>query len=434
MTKIYVKLIAMALALTLSVSVVIMSSYAWMVLSKSPAVSGIQVAIGGGNTILIAPNVKTESGYNIPGYFSDKMNFGIQSSYAYLNDLAGLVPVSTANGIDWFISETYADSELMNANISINDENYKDKIKEGHYVYLDFWVVSPSGDYKLRIAAGDEPSVEGTGVNGGSFVIDLMMPEKDAEGNWNLEDAEGSAAASVRIGLLANDTILKDGSMEAYVQSSYNDDRYTALRGMYQEPGRGTPYLSADRFYIYEPNADCHPGNEETEGIYLETMPLAYGDDRNVVKADVSNITAAQLSSRWINDLSTGEAKIGQIFDAFTVAKTKTDATPAQMFADFYGGYLQGQISTYVSKGDFVKYASVLKDEYDLSTLAQIDPITGKTGLSGATEDVYIIELEKNIPQRIRMFIWIEGQDADCKVSSGAGPFAVNIEFAGGNE
>ena len=53
---------------------------------------------------------------------------------------------------------------------------------------------------------------------------------------------------------------------------------------------------------------------------------------------------------------------------------------------------------------------------------------------SGATDDVYITELEKNAPQRIRMFIWLEGQDADC-VASGAGAtyFALNLELAGAN-
>ena len=59
MKKIYLKLIAISLTLILSVSVVAMSSYAWLVLSGNPAVSGIQVVIGGGNTILIAPELES---------------------------------------------------------------------------------------------------------------------------------------------------------------------------------------------------------------------------------------------------------------------------------------------------------------------------------------------------------------------------------------
>ena len=78
MNKIYLKLIAISLTLVLSVSVVAMSSYAWLVLSSSPAVSGIQVTIGGGNTILVAPDItEVVDGqvYHYPGTFSDTMNF-----------------------------------------------------------------------------------------------------------------------------------------------------------------------------------------------------------------------------------------------------------------------------------------------------------------------------------------------------------------------
>ena len=53
---------------------------------------------------------------------------------------------------------------------------------------------------------------------------------------------------------------------------------------------------------------------------------------------------------------------------------------------------------------------------------------------SGATEDVIIIELEQNVPQRIRMFIWLEGQDIDCPASANSAIFAVNIELAGGTK
>ena len=53
---------------------------------------------------------------------------------------------------------------------------------------------------------------------------------------------------------------------------------------------------------------------------------------------------------------------------------------------------------------------------------------------AGATEDVFIIELERNVPQRIRMFIWLEGQDVDCVDSVNSSSFMLNIELAGGSE
>ena len=50
---------------------------------------------------------------------------------------------------------------------------------------------------------------------------------------------------------------------------------------------------------------------------------------------------------------------------------------------------------------------------------------------SGATEDVTLVHLEKNVPQRIRMFIWVEGQDLDCMRSLNEISFALGLELAG---
>ena len=60
MQKVYIKLIGVLLALVVSVAMVIVSSYAWLVLAGNPAVTGIQVAIGGGNTILVAPDLTAQ--------------------------------------------------------------------------------------------------------------------------------------------------------------------------------------------------------------------------------------------------------------------------------------------------------------------------------------------------------------------------------------
>ena len=48
--------------------------------------------------------------------------------------------------------------------------------------------------------------------------------------------------------------------------------------------------------------------------------------------------------------------------------------------------------------------------------------------------DVEIIKLERNVPQRVRMFIWLEGQDIDCSDKISSARFAVSIELAGGDQ
>ena len=453
MRKVYTKLIVMALALTLAVTVVIMSSYAWLVLSGNPAVTGIQVAIGGGNTILTAPNIqevdKDGNVYSYPGYFSDKLNFGQVKEYEYLRNLGSLTPVSTYNGIDWFlptyysgsdpevqngkipsgyikdISEFTVESELEHANLSKKE---KDKISEGSYIYLDFWVVAPGGDYTLRVSTG-----EGTDV-GGSFVVDLMEPtESETVTGYKLEAPEGSAAAAVRVGFLANDVGLTDNTMKYYSESKYFDERFHSLRGVYKEPSTGTAYLDADRFTIYEPNGDLHPAHKDLNGHYVETSPLALVQGSTIERSIRDRVTVQRTSS-WAVEGDATEVFVEQLFQTALYKMDVKDMTPLEIMDKFYGNYLQGQISPYIQKGDFIKETSelyqTLRNNNNMVTKEQLQNLEH----AGATDGIYIIKLERNVPQRIRMFIWLEGQDVDCVKIDDATCFAVNIELAGGSE
>lgn len=64
-----------------------------------------------------------------------------------------------------------------------------------------------------------------------------------------------------------------------------------------------------------------------------------------------------------------------------------------------------------------------MEDVYSLKSLS----------LAGATDDAYIVDLERNVPQRIRMFIWLEGQDVDCTNDVKQSGVVVSIELAGSN-
>jgi len=98
----------------------------------------------------------------------------------------------------------------------------------------------------------------------------------------------------------------------------------------------------------------------------------------------------------------------------------------------FYGGYLQYLLASYVDKGEFIKSTGSL---FGLAT----DDKVSKDNLSmlaeaGATDDMVIATLERDIPQRIRMFIWLEGQDADCINEIATSKFVINIELAGSKQ
>ena len=460
MNKIYIKLIAMSLALILSVLVVLMSTYAWLVLSNNPAVTGIHVAIGGGNTILTAPNIRevAEDGtvYYYPGRFSDKLNFGQESNYDYLQQVGKLAPVSTSNGVDWFlpvyysgndkevregwvasgtlkdVSEFRVDSDLAHANLSPSEEN-EEKISEGSYVYLDFWVVSPGGDFTLRVSTGiEDPESTGISDSGGSFVIDLMVPEKTQDG-YRLAQPKSSGAGAVRVGFLANDLDLVDDTMLHYQNSTFFDSRFVKLKGMYKEPGTTAEYLHNDNFVIYEPNCDFHPTDALLDGNYVETRPLALTN--GTIRAQRARNITVQKKSVWAPaQKNPNTTAIEQQFQTAQILRNWDDKSADEVMKLFYNNHLQGQIAPYVNTGGFVESTKNL----NAYLLAGNDGILRQDLLSeeiaGATEDVYIIELERNVPQRLRMFIWLEGQDVDCVDSVNSARFAVNIEFAGGSE
>lgn len=438
----------MTLILVLLISVMVVSSYAWLVLSGNPVTTGIQVAVGGSNTILTAPNIREVMAdgtvFNYPGRFSDSLNFGHESDYAYLQEVGNLTPVSTSNGVDWFlptyysgsdsqvqegkirsgalrdVSEFQLDNELAHANLPASKQN---EIKEGSYVYLDFWVMSPSGDYTLRVSTGDEDT------NGGSFVIDLMEPTLD-EDVYKMKAPLGSAAAAVRVGFLANSLMLVDGTMERYQESEFVDERVTSLRGMYQEPNTGNANLNATQFLIYEPNGDYHPAHSDITGNYVQTKPLGL-ENGKITEITAKNLTVQQNCTWSVAENGT-ETMLEQRFETAMRAGIWDQMNTAEIADRFYYQYLGGQIAPYVDKGRF--YGST----DNLLALAATGNGTVQQGslenmYMGATEDREIVKLERNVPQRIRMFIWLEGQDVDCVDNINNSRFAVNIELAGGS-
>lgn len=433
----------------MSVSVVAMSSYAWLVLSKNPVATGIQVTIGGSNTILIAPDIAEKVNgktYHYPGRFSDKMNFSQHESYDYLKELGGLNPVSTADGINWFLPTYYTptdpqvqagkvmsgslrdfedfilDNTLRYGNLSAEES---EMIEKGSYIYMDFWVVAPGGDYTLRLST---PVKEGDN-SGGTFLVDLLQPESTNDGSgYRLKSPENKAAASARIGFLANPDRIIDDTMLYYQQSKWFDQHYTRLNGFYFEAGISAEQENS-RFTIYEPNADYHPDGTAADGTYVQTRPIALVNGAPAAVSVPGRLTV-QKSSFWTDAEKGMGTAIEQIFQAAVLGMKVSEMDEQDISRAFYDTYLQGQISAYVTKGAFIKKTSDL-DKYGRSATAEEMEALDS---AGATEDVYIIKLERNVPQRIRMFIWLEGQDVDCVDNVRSSCFAVNLELAGGTE
>lgn len=456
MKKTLSKLIVSMMALIVAAVLAVVSSYAWLTISGAPEVDGIQVNIGGSNTIMVAADMTVvgEDGtvHHYPGAFAQELKFSDYETYEYLSELSGLMPVSTSDGVHWILPGYYtAEDSRVQSGLSVEGElkdvadfdldrtlaraNLPDTEEstglEGHYIYLDFWVVSPADGYKLRVSTGNETE------DSGSFVISLPEPvEADADqdgqmDSYALRNVDETGAASVRIGFLVNQDFAKFDDRSHYYSSETYNSRYTHLMGQYQEPGEDVLLYQAaqNRFTIYEPNADSHPG--AMDGDYWITSPLGY-QDGVIAETDVQDILTVQKTNSWHIGSNGMETLLEQEFKTAMIGKTFEEDKQDEVRYQFFETRLQGVLNRYVRRGFFAQSTEELYRAADNAGVVSQETLAFKNTAT-ATDDVYITTLQKDVPQRIRMFIWLEGQDADCVNHTLSSTFAVNIELAGSN-
>ena len=450
MKKTLIKLSAAALMAVIALVVAVVSTFAWYSISGSPEVKGIQLKIGGSGTIQIAADIAVVTADGVvhyPGTFSDSLNFSQSASYDYLNDVVGLTPVSTADGVHWFFP-TYYDEDTgrfagMQGNLRPVSEflmddayNYANLTSlpdsdavSGSYVMLDFWVKAPM-DCSLRISYGD--------ADNGSYVVSMPQPTKGKDGKYQMGASDDALAASVRVGFLADTRTQTDESMRSYMASTSFDESVTSLRGVYGEAGEEWDgYLP--NFTIFEPNGTYHSGEDSyvmtedglsyrsyVDGSYVKTNPVGYVDGRAQL-VDVTTRTAVQTATQWLTE---GDSSLlQQLFATFMLGESQ-DSDPAMLMSKFYSQYLGYQSDSYIEKGTFVKNAGILDQACNSNGVVSPDHMS-QVQTAGATDDVVIVELESNVPQRIRMFVWVEGQDVDCSNVLADAALMINLELAG---
>ena len=419
----HIKILASALLIVLSLSMLVMVTFAWYVMSTAPEVSGMQIQIGS-DTIRVAPDCTDASGQHYPGAFQGVLE---TDTKAIPENFWGLIPVSTADGKHWF-SATY--ESLENGGDQKTDEYLEDTTLSsanltarpksgGNYLYLDFWVVAPK-DYDLRVST----ATRGSGQSG-SYVKVFPQVKKDAAGNYSLDETQRQAESSLRIGFLVNEDMV---SGDSYKKNSTNyDSAYKILKGVYQEQGKELP-TSKTSFTIYEPNCDWH-ADTKFSGLYKETQPLALvgGKPQPVKLESVQTKLAAQTSATWTRTDDGKQTKLAQALQtAMLEAKaTERSVTNGQSAGEYLlNQHLKGQLSGYITSGQFIENTGTLKDGTSLTDMTDMDK-------AGATTDAVIVSLKKNVPQRIRMFVWLEGRDIDCTNEAALKTLLLNLELAG---
>lgn len=441
MKKSLMKLSAAAILAVIALVVSVVATFAWYTVSTKGEVGGMQLNIGGSHTIQIAADVAvtTEDGVvHYPAVFSDSIHFSTIPSYDYLKEIVSLTPVSTADGIHWFFP---ADEDAKGDNVLSGywmDDTYSyanlsrlpaDDSVHGSYVMLDFWVVSPS-DCSLRVSYGE-------GGNG-TYVVGLPYPEKGADGTYKMDAPDPLLPACVRVGFLADTRTADGASLRAYMDSTAFDDRVFRLKGVYGEAGEEWDYMSSP-FTIFEPSADVHSGESVysqtpngsiyrpcLDGTYVKTYPMGYVDGQ-AQPVDMTHRTTVQTATQW---LAEGDSLlIQQLFATYMLGESQ-DADAGDLFSEFCSKYLGYRCDSYIEKGALIQQTDALQ---------QICGADGTTSVgdfdallrAGATDDVVIVELEQNVPQRIRMFVWVEGQDVDCANVIASSGLMINLELAG---
>lgn len=389
------KLITAVLLVVVTLSLLAAGTYAWFFLSTRPEAGGMRVSFGGRNTIQLAPDLVSPEGMHYPGEFAYSLAMNASA-------FGVLTPVSTADGVHWALPQ-YADlsgfgrrldsytieTDLSHANLAAGSAG----AAEGAYAYIDLWVIAPQ-DCRLRVSTGtkaNEPA--------GCFALPAPKAAEGAEG-YELAPMSYETCSSLRVGFLVDERDANEAFLQ-YRESEGFDQRVVSLKGNYE-----SAYETAPRFTAYEPNADLH-ADPALDGQYKTTSPIGADGQPTTVKDGLS----AQAKTVW-------SPLLGELFAASLTGKTIASAAEAE--AAFYGDYDQG-LAYYMSKGLFYENAALTDGE----SLGE--------GGSGATMDVYIAELEANVPQRIRVFIWLEGQDVDCVNGAMAGDLLLRLELAGEN-
>ena len=370
----------------LGVVMLMSASYAWFTVSTAPELKRIEISV-------------TPSGKEIPfelsldyadpevGYDQEKATWTTVLHLAE-EEMYTLKPVSTVDGVNWYLPKFSAKGDVTGfwqlpsdmttwANRANNADNY--------LYYADVYVRTRNHDTPQKMVLSNPINVTDSEEYFGSFV--LWDPVWDSsKGGWKNNDA----MASVRVGF----------------QYITLDDKGKAV--------------NTGPFFIYEPNADMRStdfnkyltgvtdanqmaeqtyiynnGNPEmvksytskSTGYYPTYVPKKDGDGYQMVAVheELGNRLVAQNTSSWK-------------LDSF-----KTDEKVTSK-----------NIETIGSLCKITQSGSNLN-------LQQEDALTRKE----------FTTVSYNSIQKMRIYVWIEGQDVDCWNHIADGNLYLNLEFMG---
>lgn len=390
------KLIAATALLVVGIVAVVTASVAWFTISTSPEVSGIQVGISADLTLLVS---KTEE-----GDYTQMIDISEELGY-----FVSLKPVSTVDGVNWFIPTYEESGELKDANdftldndlsyanvyayetedgalvksddgtyIELEGEALTEAEAQGYYIYTEFWLMTEEDGANVRLSVPNVVSqLEDWEIEQGTYgtyVLDTYF-ESEIEDNDGVYVIDSLSQTAVRVGFLIED---EEDSRFVIYEPNADMRSYEAGNSIYDTSSQdGSNYIIG-----YEKNEADADGNVENyaDDTYIETQPIGItidddGNESYEPQTIDENNLIIQSTSAW------------------------EDPTDNE---DFQEAIIEGtENSNYVA------------------TFGEI------------TQNTIIVTLEKDTPQKVTVFIWIEGQDVDCWNDIAFGNVMVNLELAG---
>lgn len=386
-----VKLITAGLYLILAVIMLVGASAAWFTISTKPEIGSIQVQLYTDQALLVSDSSD--------GDYHQMLNLG-----ETFQRFVELRPVSTIDGVNWFLpayesagplkapSEFILDDSLAHSNIlncafdgtPLDGAALMAAREQGYYVWAEFWLKTEEDLCDVRLSVPGTAELDQWEKDQGTYGTFALANYKLDGQNLALLDTQAQAA--LRVGFLV---------------------------------GIGT---GSQRFVIYEPNADQRSSSGKPETTDANTT------DRYVIGFDKCGSNYSEgfyIPTQPIKKNEAGVGEIANIDSANLIIQQKSTWDTDALQETLLDGRIPGS-NDIDSMGRFVASNTVLMNGLDEDTnMAAIGENT-----SIACEPV-ILRLTKDNPQRIRMFVWIEGQDVDCWNDIAAGSLVINLEFAG---
>jgi hypothetical protein len=168
-------------------------------------------------------------------------------------------------------------------------------------------------------------------------------------------------------------------------------------------------------FYIYEPNADQRSKDTKPTHTYVHgyTFDEDSYKDQNYIKTDPIGVNA-----------STGKGEVQRL---------NTDRLIVQKTSEWNQTSAAEKIQTDkpLNSNDVNKMGRFLTDDDVSAAYAAGGTVIPTADSAGEIASKVILTLKQEDPVKVRLFIWLEGQDVDCWNDIAAGSFVVNLELAG---